>query len=113
MGAFIAVVAVLYFAVPAALLRWDLDRLVFSAQSQQRTHEGKRFDVAVSPDASVVVRRYGDAGRACAFFLPGQHGGIGSYERTLFPLIREAGADVYAISYPGQDGAKGHAHVDR
>lgn len=113
LGAFIAVVAVLYFAVPAALLRWDLDRLVFSAQSQQRTHEGKRFDVAVSPDATVVVRRYGDAGRACAFFFPGQHGGIGSYERTLFPLIREAGADVYAISYPGQDGAKGHAHVDR
>lgn len=108
---FIASVAVLYFAVPAALLRWNLDRLIFSAQSNDQTHEDKRFDVAVSPEATVVVRRYGIAAQACAFFFPGQHGGIGAYERTLFPLIRHAGADVYAISYPGQDGAKGHAHI--
>ncbi|MBD8899856.1 alpha/beta hydrolase [Rhodanobacter sp. DHG33] len=104
-------IAVLYFVVPAALLRWDIDRLVFSAQSNDRTHEDKRFDVAVSPEATVVVRRYGMAGQACAFFFPGQHGGIGTYERTLFPLIREGRADVYAISYPGQDGAKGHSYI--
>lgn len=109
---FVAGVVVLYFAVPAALLHWSLDRLIFRAQSHDRTHEDKRFDVVVSPEATVVVRRYGDAGQACAFFFPGQHGGIGTYERTLFPLIRSAGADVYAISYPGQDGAKGHPHGD-
>lgn len=106
-----AVVVVLYFAVPAALLRWSLDRLIFSAQSHAPTHEDQRLDVAVSPEATVVVRRYGNAGRACAFFFPGQHGGIDTYERTLFPLIRGAGADVYAISYPGQDGSKGHSHI--
>lgn len=109
---FVAGIVVLYFAVPAALLRWSLDRLIFSAQSNDQTHEDQRFEVVVSPEATVVVRRYGDAGQACAFFFPGQHGGIGTYERTLFPLIREGGADVYAISYPGQDGAKGHSHVD-
>lgn len=106
-----AALVVLYFAVPAALLRWGFDRAIFSAQSSDRTHEDARFDLAVSPDATVVVRRYGDAGRACAFFFPGQHGGIGTYEKTLFPLMRASGADVYAISYPGQDGAKGRAHV--
>lgn len=106
-----AAFVVLYFAVPAALLRWGLDRVIFRAQSNDRTHEDQRFDVAVSPGATVVVRRYGGAGQACAFFFPGQHGGIGTYEGTLFPLVRAAGADVYAISYPGQDGAKGHAHV--
>ncbi|MBD8871858.1 hypothetical protein [Rhodanobacter sp. DHB23] len=106
-----AVVVVLYFALPAALLRWNLDRLIFTAQSSDRTHEDQRFEIAVSAGATVVVRRYGHAGQACAFFFPGQHGGIGRYERTLFPLIRRGGADVYAISYPGQDGAKGHAHV--
>ena len=108
---FVAAVVVLYFVLPAALLRWSLDRLIFSALSDDQTREDQRFDVVVSPEATVVVRRYGDAGRACAFFFPGQHGGIGTYERTLFPLIRVAGADVYAISYPGQDGAKGHAHI--
>ena len=102
-------VVVLYFAVPAALLHWDADRVIFSAQSHEYTHEDQRFDIAVSPDATVVVRRYGDAGQPCAFFFPGQHGGIGTYEKTLFPLIRRAGADVYAISYPGQDGAKGRS----
>ncbi|MEW9572633.1 alpha/beta hydrolase [Rhodanobacter sp. Si-c] len=109
---FVAAVVVLYFALPAALLRWSLDRLIFSAQSNGRTHEDQRFDVAVSPGTTVVVRRYGDARQACAFFFPGQHGGIGTYERTLFPLIRGAGADVYAISYPGQDGAQGYSHRD-
>jgi fermentation-respiration switch protein FrsA (DUF1100 family) len=108
---FVAAVVVLYFALPAALLRWRLDRLIFSAQSNDRTHEDQRFDVAVSPGATVVVRRYSGGGQACVFFFPGQHGDIGTYERMLFPLIRSGGADVYAISYPGQDGAKGHAHV--
>ena len=112
LSVFIAGAAVLYSAVPAALLRWNLDQLIFSAQSNDRTHEDKRFDVVVSPEAMIVVRRYGDEGRACAFFFPGQHGGIGTYERTLFPLIRDAGADVYAISYPGQDGAKGRSQLD-
>ncbi|MBD8879512.1 alpha/beta hydrolase [Rhodanobacter sp. 7MK24] len=107
-----ATAVVLYFALPVALLHWDLDRLIFSAQSNAPTHEDQRFDVAVSPETIVVVRRYGGAGQACAFFFPGQHGGIDTYEGTLFPLIREAGADVYAISYPGQDGAKGHARRD-
>lgn len=107
--AFAAGIVALYFAVPALLIHWYADRVIFSAQSDDHTHEEKRFDIAVSSEATVVVRRYGDAGQACAFFFPGQHGGIGTYERTLFPLIRSAGADVYAISYPGQDGAKGHA----
>ena len=66
LSVFIAGAAVLYFAVPAALLRWNLDRLIFSAQSNDRTHEDKRFDVVVSPEAMIVVRRYGDEGRACA-----------------------------------------------
>lgn len=108
----VATVVVLYFALPAVLLHWDLDRLIFSAQSNAPTHEDQRFDIAVSPEATVVVRRYGDAGQACAFFFPGQHGGIDAYEGTLFPLIREAGAAVYAISYPGQDGAEGHSRRD-
>lgn len=108
----VAAAVVLYFAVPAVLLHWWADRLIFTAQSHASTHEDKRFDVAVSPGATVVVRRYGDAGQACAFFFPGQHGGIGAYEKTLFPVIRSAGADVYAISYPGQDGAQGRAKVN-
>ena len=108
---FVVGIVVLYFAVPAALLRWHLDRLVFSAQSNDRTHEDWRFDVVVSSEATIVVRRYGDAGQACTFFFPGQHGGIGTYEKTLFPLLRSAGVDVYAISYPGQDGAKGRSHL--
>jgi len=110
-GLFVAGVVTLYFAVPAALLHWGIDGLIFSAQSNDQTHEDARFDIAVSPTAAVVVRRYGDAGKACAFFFPGQHGGTGTYERTLFPLIQDGGAAVYAISYPGQDGAQGRSKI--
>ena len=74
----VAGIVVLYFAVPAALLRWNLDRLIFTAQSNDRTHEDRRFDVVVSPEATVVVRGYGDAGRACAFFFGYPDPSVGS-----------------------------------
>ncbi|RDS83537.1 alpha/beta hydrolase [Dyella monticola] len=107
-----AAITLFYFAFPAALLRWNLDRLVFSASPDDQTHEDKRFEWGVAPGTTIVVRRYGEAGHSCVFFFPGQHGGIAGYERTLFPSIRSLGADIYAISYPGQDGARGQSRID-
>lgn len=98
---------VLYFLLPALLLRFAIDRLTFTAQTNEATHEDQRYEVKVGGGRSVVVRRYGSANAACVIFFPGQHGGIGTYERTLFPQIQSAGAVVYALSYPGQDGATG------
>lgn len=107
-----AVMVLFYFGLPAALLHWNLDRLVFRASPGDQTHEDKRMELEVAPGTTLVVRRYGVAGHSCVFFFPGQHGGIALYERTLFPAIRRLGADIYAISYPGQDGARGKPQID-
>ncbi|MEO8999128.1 MAG: alpha/beta hydrolase [Rhodanobacter sp.] len=101
----------LYFLVPALLLHFVIDQLVFTAQTNDPTHEDQRYDVKLGDHRSVVVRRYGSTQAACVIFFPGQHGGIGTYERTLFPQIQGLGATIYAISYPGQDAATGKSHL--
>ncbi len=101
----------LYFLLPALLLRFAIDQLTFTAQINDATHEDQRYEVKVGSGRSVVVRRYGSANAACVIFFPGQHGGIGTYERTLFPQIEGVGAVVYAVSYPGQDGAAGSSRL--
>lgn len=105
----IACIAAAYFAVPVILLRFSLDRFLFPEVNGGATHEDRLIDVPVAADRSILIRQYGNA-RACVIFFPGQHGGISTYERTLFPAFRQAGAAVYALSYPGQDGAQGHNH---
>lgn len=110
----VGVLASLYVALPAILLHWDLDPLIFSSQTHDTTHEAQRFDVSgdVGADATILVRRYGAPGTRCIYFFPGRHGGMGIYERTLIPILLESGATtVYAISYPGQDGARGKGHL--
>jgi alpha-beta hydrolase superfamily lysophospholipase len=102
---------VLYFLLPALLLRFAIDQLTFTAQTNDATHEDQRYEVKVGVSRSVVVRRYGSAKAACVIFFPGQHGGMDTYERTLFPQIEGTGAVVYAVSYPGQDGAAGSSRL--
>lgn len=104
-------ILVLYFLLPALLLHFAMDRLTFTAQTNDSTHEDQRHEVKVGGHRSVVVRRYGPANAACVIFFPGQHGGLGTYERTLFPQIEDEGAVVYAVSYPGQDGAVGSSRL--
>jgi alpha-beta hydrolase superfamily lysophospholipase len=105
------ILLVLYFLLPALLLRFAIDQLTFTAQTNEATHEDQRYEVKVGGGRSVIVRRYGPANAACVIFFPGQHGGIGAYERTLFPQVEVAGAVVYAVSYPGQDGASGSSRL--
>jgi acetyl esterase/lipase len=97
-----------YFATPMLLLRFALDRLVFLQVNGGATHENRLMDIPVSEDRSVRILQYGSSTH-CVIFFPGQHGGIATYERTLFPSIRNLGVTVYAMSYPGQDGAQGRA----
>lgn len=101
----------LYLAVPAALLRWSLDLLIFMSATQDATHEAQRFELDVGSGATILVRRYGHGDGACAYFFPGQRGGMGVYEETLFPFLQQSGVTIYAVSYPGQDGASGQSRL--
>jgi pimeloyl-ACP methyl ester carboxylesterase len=101
---------VIYFLIPVILLRFALDRFIFLQVDGGPTHEDRRIDVSLPGNRSIVIRQYGNSRLPrCAIFFPGQHGGISVYEEILFPDVRDLGAAVYALSYPGQEGAKGYS----
>jgi pimeloyl-ACP methyl ester carboxylesterase len=103
-------IAVIYFCTPVLILRFALDRLIFLQVDSGPTHEGRQIDVLLARGRSLRIREYGSPELPnCAIFFPGQHGGIATYERTLFPTIEQLGITVYALSYPGQDGAQGRS----
>jgi pimeloyl-ACP methyl ester carboxylesterase len=103
-------VAVVYFATPVLLLTFALDRFLFLQVDGGATQEDRRIDVPLAPDRSIRIRQYGGPQLPnCAIFFPGRGGGISTYERTLFPEIKQLGMTVYAVSYPGQDGAQGRS----
>lgn len=101
-------IAVAYLAAPVLLLRFALDRLIFLQVNGGTTHEDRLIAVHVAADRSILIRQYGSSAH-CVIFFPGQHGGISTYERTLFPAIRQTDVAVFALSYPGQDGAQGRS----
>jgi hypothetical protein len=100
-----------YLFVPALLLRFALDRFVFPLVDGGVTHEDRLIDVPLAVGRFVRIRQYGGHELPhCVIFFPGQHGGISTYEQTLFPNIKKLGIAVYAVSYSGQDGARGRGH---
>lgn len=106
------VVAALGFAIFACLVRYRLDRLLFPEVSGFSTATVVAT-ISAEPTTSsrMLVRAYGTDRVGCVVFFPGQHGGVATYERTLFPLLVAQGVRVFAASYPGQDGAPGRASI--
>jgi alpha-beta hydrolase superfamily lysophospholipase len=101
-----------YFLVPIVLLKFAFDRFLFPAVDGETTHESRRIDVPLDTGRSILVRQYGRTDlRHCAIFFPGSTGRIARYEQTLFPNIEKLGIAVYALSYPGQDGAQGRSRM--
>jgi alpha-beta hydrolase superfamily lysophospholipase len=100
-----------YFLIPVLLLRFGLDRWLFPVVTGGITHEDKTIDVPLAAGRTIRVRQYGESILThCVIFFPGRGGGVSTYEETLFPSIQKLGITLYALSYPGQDGAKGRSH---
>lgn len=106
-----AVLAILaaYYLSAAVALKLFLSEMMFLEVPPSETHESSAF-VVKGNGAEVVVREYAsDKGDKCALYFPGQHGGIARYETEVFRHAVDLGVTVYAISYPGYEGAKGKA----
>lgn len=102
-------VSLIYYAFSAITLRFYLSDLVFLKIPLTETKESRSF-VVEDNGAEVVIREYSsDNGNRCAVFFPGQHGGIARYEKEIFEQASERGITVYALSYPGYEGASGNA----
>lgn len=108
----VALLLTLYIGVAVYALMFALDSHLFpSITLDAATTETTSFHVTDSSGNTLLIRRY-DAGQTgCVVFFPGQHGGITTYEHQLFPHLRNAGLTVFALAYPGQDGAKGNAQL--
>ena len=102
----------------ACLLRFDLDRLLFPRTPPLAEARGvtEAFRLPGHDGAAMVVRRSvrGLAGstRGCVVWFPGRHGGEDETTREFFDELEETGLVVYAVAYPGQDGAPGPARLD-
>jgi len=102
----------LYFGAAAYVLRFEIDRLLFPHVGGLETSaEHLVHRVSNSAGNVMLVRRYGLPQRGCVVFFPGQHGGIAQYEKNLFPHFVANGLAVFALSYPGQDGAPGRSEL--
>lgn len=102
-----------YFSVAAYAIHFGMDRLLFPPTADPQTMQMRSaFAVANTAGDELLIRRYGRMQRGCAVFFPGQHGSIAAYQRQLFPRLAAAGLEVFALSYPGQDGASGRTHLD-
>lgn len=101
-------IVMLGFGAFACLIRFRIDRLVFPRIFGTST---ANIVASIPPErtstARMLIRGYGTNRIGCVVFFPGQHGGITTYERTLFPSLVSQGIKVFAASYPGQDGAPG------
>lgn len=111
-------IAVAYAVVAACLLRFDLNRLLFPSVPLQFAPNAftEAFRLAGHDGAAMVVRRFdraeSPARLGCVVYFPGYEGGLDRYARNLFPDLERAGLVVYAVAYPGQDGAPGSARFD-
>ena len=107
-GMLLAAVA-LYYLTIAVALKFFLSEVVFLKVPPAKTHESRSFVVRSGAVESVIREYRSDMGSKCAVFFPGQHGGIPRYEDRLFMPAVNRGVTVYALSYPGYEGAAGKA----
>ena len=106
-GAFVAS----YYALGAWIIHCDIDRFLLPHVAlAAKTSEDASFRIGTTNE-EILVRRYGKAEKGCIIFFPGQHAGVPKYERYLYPKFKEAGLEVFSLSYPGQEGASGTTSI--
>ncbi len=96
-----------YYFVGAVAIRYFIDDLVFIGAPEQETNESIRLFSRVGK-TETLIRGYGlNNSKKCVIFFPGRTGGIPRYEKALFESVIGRGIPLYALSYPGYEGAKG------
>ena len=110
--------AAAYAAAAAVLLRFDLDGLLFAPGPPPTASSAftQALRLPGRDGAALIVRRFDRAvaqpRQGCVVYFPGHQGGLDRYANELFPDFENAGLVVYAVAYPGQDGAPGRARID-
>jgi hypothetical protein len=100
-----------YYLVVVYVLHFSLDAFVLPHARENINVLPPPYLMVSSNGNELLIRRYGNAINRCVIFFPGQHGGIVRYQHDLFPSLVRDGITVFSVSYPGQDGAGGHARL--
>jgi len=75
--------------------------------AEKETHEQRKYSVQDNNN-EILIRLYGqDTNPQCAIFFHGRHGGVYHYEKSIFQRTDKLGIAVYALSFPGYEGALG------
>jgi len=97
-----------YFSVGAYLLYAQIPHYLFPHIAlKSKTEELQKLKFYDSLKNELIVREYGQSREQCIIFFPGRHGGVKKYEKSLFKTFQNNNFKVFALSYSGQDGAKG------
>jgi hypothetical protein len=100
-----------YYLAAIYILRFSLDEFVLPPTDDNDIKLPPPYLLVSNSGNELLIRRYGNTKNRCVIFFPGQHGGIARYQSDLFPSLVRHGISVFAVSYPGQDGAKGHGRL--
>ncbi|WP_157269759.1 alpha/beta hydrolase [Azohydromonas aeria] len=95
-------------------LRAGLDRMLFPPVELYGTVNAQETWLVPGSEgdgSALMLRRFGVPVLGCVVFFPGQKGGVADYVAALFPPLLARGAAVFAVSYPGQDGAPGQPRL--
>lgn len=101
----------LYFGCVAYVLRYKLDSTILPNVLESDSAAPVAARLTDTSGNELLLRRYGQPLIGCAIFFPGQHGELSSYQQTLFRRLADAGVAVFAVAYPGQNGAAGTASI--
>lgn len=103
---------IIYFGVATFGLKFYLSELVFKKIPDVESTESVQFSIASNND-ELLIRLYGEVSNPeCVIFFPGLHGGVLKYETEIFKTLTARGFSVYALSYPGVEGANGTSTFD-
>ncbi len=108
----VCILFALYALGIGIVLKFFLSDLVFKKIEERSTHESLRVLVKYREDEALIRVYPADAEKGCAFYFPGQGGGIPRYETDVFQHAVARGVSIYAISYPGYEGAVGKASYE-
>lgn len=99
----------LYFAVAVYGLHFEISRFLFP-RTPAFTGSSAEATLSIKSRSGneLLVRRYGQARVGCVVFFPGQHGATATYSLANYTA---AGLAVFALAYPGQDGASGRTEL--
>ena len=100
------------FASAVYVFRYHLDFFIQPHTLQNQPTQAIFANYLFNDSTSMNIRRYNTDAQYCAVFFPGRSGGISHYERILFPIFTRSDFQVFALSYPGQDGNAGQLKLD-